>query len=184
MLPIPEGGLADWARLFDEPGTPAAEARLLRPVTTADLDALSVLAAQPTRLADHEYHWTQGWNETNAKTDGIIRWETKVPDSWDEVILQGPHFTIATPFAKQPNENCKHNQDYSEWDLESLHERGIPRTNYQRACDRETYEANLHHWSGRPATSYRRIVPRLMTQPGRARVLHAAILPPGPLHAP
>ena len=107
VLTITEDVLADWARLFDEPGTPAAEARLLRPVTTADLEALSVLADQPIRLADHDYHWTAGWNETGAKTDGTIRWETAVPEIWDEVILQGPHFTVATPFAKQPNENCK-----------------------------------------------------------------------------
>jgi hypothetical protein len=60
--------LADWARLFDEPGTPGAEARLLRPVTAADLEALSVIAHQPRRLADLDYDWTQGWNETNAKT--------------------------------------------------------------------------------------------------------------------
>ena len=119
MLTINEDVLADWAKLFDEPGTPPAEARLLRPVTVADLEALSVLAAQPVRLADHNYRWTQGWNETNARQDGIIT-ETKVPDSWDEVILQGPHFTIATPFNKQPNENCRHNLDYSEWDLETF----------------------------------------------------------------
>ena len=135
VLTITEDVLADWARLFDEPGTPAAEARLLRPVTTADLEALSVLADQPVRLADHDYHWTAGWHEKGAKTDGTIRWETAVPDSWDEVILQGPHFTVATPFAKQPNENCKNNRDYSDWDLEALPERVIPRTNYQRACD-------------------------------------------------
>jgi len=180
VLTITEEVLADWARLFDEPGTPAAEARLLRPVTTADLDALSVLAAQPTRLADHEYHWTRGHEEDRAKTDGIIRWDTKVPDSWDEVILQGPHFTIATPFAKQPNENCKHNQDYSEWDLESLPERVIPRTNYQRACDREKYEANLDHWNGKPSSDYWRLIWRRMTQPGLERSTHPILLPPGP----
>jgi len=182
ILTITEDVLADWARLFDDPGTPAAEARLLRPVTTADLDALSVLAAQPVRLADHDYHWTQGWNETNAKTDGIIRWETAVPDSWDEVILQGPHFTIATPFAKQPNENCKHSGDYSEWDLESLSEHVIPRTNYQRACDPETYTANLDHWDGVPSTSNWRYAWRRMTQPGLERSLQGTLLPPGPLH--
>src|SRR5699024_3980125 len=100
--------LGDWARLFDEPGTPPEHARLLRPVTNQDLAALSVLSEQPVRLADHDYHWTGGWHERGAKDDGYIEWETKIPDSWDDVILQGPHFTVATPFAKQPNENCQH----------------------------------------------------------------------------
>jgi len=174
--------LTDWARLFDEPGTAPEQARLLRPVTRQDLAALSVLADAPVRLADHDYYWTQGWNETNAKTDGFIEWRTEVPPSWDEVILQGPHFTVATPFAKQPNENCRHNLDYSEWDLEALPERVIPRTNYQRACDRDTYDANLAHWNGRPATDSWRIGWRKMTQPGLERSLHACLLPPFASH--
>ena len=182
VVTITEDVLADWARLFDEPGTPAAEARLLRPVTKADLAALSVLADQPVRLADHDYHWSSGWHEKGAKTDGIIEWDTRVPDSWDEVILQGPHFTIATPFNKQPNENCQHNQDYSEWDLENLPDRVIPRTNYQRACDRDTYDASLDHWRGWPSTSRWRLCHRLMTQPGLERSLQSAIILPGPSH--
>ena len=163
--------LADWARLFDEPGTPAAEARLLRPVTTADLEALSVLADQPTRLADHDYHWTQGWNETNAKTDGTIRWETAIRrDSWDEVILQGPHFSVATPFNKQPNENCKNNRDYSDWDLESL-----PATSHppHQLPARLRPHGDLPppastHWNGHPATAHWRIIWRThdSTRPG------------------
>ncbi len=182
VLSIAQRVLADWARLFDEPGTPAAEARLLRPVTTADLDALSVLAAQPVRLADHDYHWTRGHEEDRAKAAGIIRWETTIPGSWDDVILQGPHFTVATPFARQPNEDCRHRLDYSDWDLESLPERVIPRTNYQRATDSDTYDANLDHWDGEPYTGSWRVIWRRMTQPGLERSLHPAIVPPGPQH--
>jgi len=182
LVQIDEDVLSDWAELFDEPGTPPSEARLLRPVTVADLEALSVLAAQPVRLADHVYHWTQGWNETNARADGIIYWETKVPDSWDEVILQGPHFTIATPFNKFPNDPCRNNQDYSEWDLENLPEHVIPRTNYQRACSRANYDASLNHWGGEPSSDRWRVVWRKMTQPGLERSFHAALIPPGPEH--
>ncbi len=182
IVTIDLGVLSDWARLFDEPGTPVKQARLLRPVTRQDLAALSSLADAPTRLADHSYSWTAGWHEKGAKTDGFIEWRTGVPPSWDEVILQGPHFTVATPFAKQPNENCKSKGDYSEWDLESLPERVIPRTNYQRACDRDTYDANLAHWKGRPLTSMFRHVHREMTQPGLERSVQGAIVPPGTTH--
>lgn len=182
ILHVDSSVLADWAKLFDEPGTPAEEARLLRPVTTADLEALSALAAQPVRLADHNYHWTQGWNETNAKTDGTIRWETTVPSSWDDVILQGPHFTVATPFNKQPNEGCKNNLDYSDWDLETLPERVIPRTNYQRACDEPTYHSRLDRWGAGTSSDAWRLAWRKMTQPGPVRSLHACLVPPGPAH--
>lgn len=182
LLTISEDILADWARLFDEPGTPAAEARLLRPVTTADLQALSVLADQPVRLADHAYHWTRGHEEDRAKTDGTIRWQTAVPPSWDEVILQGPHFTVATPFARQPNENCKHNQDYSDWNLETLPEYVIPRTNYQRLCERSEYLSRLKPWLGKPCNEYWRIAWRRMTQSGLERSSHACLIRPGSAH--
>ena len=182
VLTVTREILADWAKLFDDPDTPPSEARLLRPVTVADLNALSVLAAQPTRLADHDYDWTAGLHEKGAKKDGTILWETTTPSQWEEVILQGPHFTVATPFAKQPNENCRNNLDYSEWDLENLPERIIPRTNYQRACDRDTYEATLNHWGGNPSNSYHRLIWRAMTQPESERSLQGSILQPGPTH--
>jgi hypothetical protein len=182
VLTIDEHVLASWVRLFDEPGTPAIEARLLRPITQADLAALDVLANQTRRLADCEYHWTQGWNETNAKRDGFIKWGTAIASSWDEVILQGPHFTVATPFAKEPNENCRHNQDYSPWNLEALPEWVIPRTNYQRACERASFEAAIDHWNDHPSSSYWRHIHREMTQPGLERSVQGALLPPGPTH--
>lgn len=182
VLTITEEILTDWAKLFDEPGTPGSEARLLRPVTVDDLDSLSVLAAQPVRLADHDYRWTRGWEETSAKSDGFIRWDTATPAAWDEAILQGPHFTVATPFAKQPNENCKSKGDWSEWDLETLPEREIPRTNYQRACDFDTYLANLNHWNGEPCTKSWRVAYRRMTNSGLERSLHVCVVPPGPAH--
>jgi hypothetical protein len=182
ILTVDEEVLDGWARLFDEPGTPASQARLLRPVTVADLGALASLAEAPTRLADLPYHWTRGHEEDRAKKERIIRWDNDIADSWDEVVLQGPHFTVATPFAKQPNEHCAHNQDYSQWDLERLPERVIPRTNYQRACDRDTYDANLAVWHDQPSTDRWRMVWRRMTQPGLERSLQSAIVPPGPTH--
>jgi hypothetical protein len=182
VITIDEDVLGSWAKLFDEPGTPPLEARLLRPVTVADLGALEVLADQPTRLADHGYFWTSGFHEKGAKEDGIIEWRTEVSASWDDVILQGPHFTVASSFSKQPNENCSNNRDYSDWDLEALPEWVIPRTNYQRARDRISFIATQDHWKGVPFTKYWRVVWRRMTSSGSERSLQAALLTPGPAH--
>src|SRR5699024_2833375 len=117
-----------------------------------------------------------------AKQEEYIHWSTAVPGSWDEVVLQGPHFHVATPFAKQPNENCRNNLDYSDWDLETLPECVIPRTNYQRACDRERYDAGLSDWNGHPYTDYWRLAWRRMTQPGSERSLISTLITPGPAH--
>jgi hypothetical protein len=172
--------LASWAKLFDEPGTPPEQARLLRPVTCLDLEALDRLAQQPIRLADHPYQWTAGWHEKGAKEDGTIVWRTEVPASLDDIVIQGPHFTVGNPFAKQPNENCRHKTDWSSWDLETLPESVIPRTNYQRSCDGVLFRSRIDDWGGKPSATKFRLVWRAMAASGNERSLHSALVAPGP----
>ncbi|MET9199594.1 restriction endonuclease subunit M [Gordonia sp. NPDC003585] len=179
---ITEPVLRDWARMFDPPGTPATQARLLRPVTREHVEVLRILANSPNRLSDLGYRWTRCFDEDKGKKDGYIEWRTEVPYSASELVYQGPHISVATPFAKEPNENCKSKGDYTTWDLESLPESVIPRTNYQRACDRDSYDAGIPKWGDRPATDYWRVAWRRMTQPGLERSLHAALVRPGVAH--
>ena len=179
---VTETTLTEWAALFDPPGTPAAQARLVRPLTQEHLTVLATIAAQPVRMADVGYRWSSGWNEKNAKEEGYIEWRTEFPGTWDESIWQGPHFTVATPYAKQPNEFCRSKGDYGTWDLEQLPEWVVPRTNYQRACARDRYDADLDHWDGQPFTTFWRVAWRSMTQPGPERSLHATLIPPGVAH--
>ena len=182
ILVITEPELGRWAQLFDEPGTPAVEARLLRPLTMADLDGVSTIAKQTSRLSDRDYHWSSEWHEKGAKTDGTIRWTSSTPASWDEVILQGPHFTVANPSFQLPNEPCRNHRDWAGIELEALPERAIPRTNYSRACDPETFASRLSTWNGSPFRERWRHIHRAMTQPGTERSVQGALIPPGPTH--
>ncbi|WIM87436.1 restriction endonuclease subunit M [Candidatus Mycobacterium wuenschmannii] len=174
--------LKDWAQLFDPPGTPAGQARLLRPITNEHIEILRVFSSQPTRMADVGFWWSRLWDEKGAKSDGTIEWDTRTVEMQRDIILQGPHFSVANPYARQPNEGCKNNQDYAILNLEEIPNSFMPRTNYQRACEVSTYEARLPRWAGRTATDYWRVAWRNMTQPGLERSLHAAIIPPGPAH--
>jgi hypothetical protein len=182
VMQVTKEVLAQWAALFDDPGTPASRARLVRPVTREQLEAVGVMARQSDRLSNLDYEWSVGWNEKTAKEHHFIERRTEYAPSWSEVILQGPHFAVATPYAKEPNEHCRSKGDYSSWDLEQLADRVIPRTNYQRACGRERYEAGLYDWGGSPYTDYWRLVWRRMTQPTSERSLLAALVLPGPAH--
>lgn len=182
LLEVDQAVLEDWVLLFDEPNTAWQEARLLRPHTRQDAEVLDGLAAAEQRLEDRRYRWTRGWEEDKAKKDGTLAKRTAVPSTWDEVILQGPHFVLCNPFAKQPNEGCKNNLDWSTWDLETLSERMIPRTNYQRACSRELYDAGVAHWDGQPSTAAFRAIYRRMAGIGGVRSLQSALVPPGPMH--
>ncbi|MEU3195191.1 type II restriction endonuclease subunit M [Streptomyces sp. NPDC006996] len=174
--------LGAWAALVDPEGTPEVEARMLRTLTKRDNEASIALSSFPLRLGDYEFWWTSALHEKGAKEDGIIERRTETPSSWSDVILQGPHFSVATPFSKEPNPGCKSNKDYSAQSLESLAVSVLPRTNYQRACSIVEFAGAQGDWSGRAPSSYYRVAWRRMVDPITERTLQAALLPPGPTH--
>lgn len=174
--------LEDWVRLFDEAGTPAVESRLIRPLTTADLGALSVFAKQPRRLGSTERYWTRGFDEDKLKNEGTGVWRTEFPADLDDCILQGPHIINGTPFAQQPRENCKNNTDWEAVDLETLPSDFIPRTNYQRLVHKAEFVRRQTKWNGEPYTTRYREAHREFVGPGSVRTLQACILPPGVSH--
>ncbi|MCZ2859985.1 DNA methyltransferase [Blastococcus sp. VKM Ac-2987] len=181
IVRVDEVVLANWAGLIDEPGTAPAEARMLRPVNTASQIVLDKLARAP-RFGEIRFHWTRGWEEDADRKAGYFHGQSAVPSSWDDVILQGPHLTVANPFARQPNENARNRQDTTAWDLEALADRAIPRTNYQRAKTPEQYFAGYSRWDGKPSNEFFRLAWRDMADSFTVRTLHAAVLPPGPTH--
>ena len=102
---------------------------MVYPVNRASMSVLEKLSKAPrvrelgcsTRLA----------GTRRRPEEGLFRGRLQGQRSWDDVILQGPHFTVANPFAKQPNPTMKNNLDWTEIDLEALPADFIPRTSYQ-----------------------------------------------------
>jgi len=181
VIHVDETVLARWAALIDEPGTPPAEARMLRPVNTASQLVLNKLAEAP-RFDALNFEWTRGWEEDADRKAGYFEAASSVPTTLNDVILQGPHITVANPFARQPNENARNRQDTTAWDLEALPERAITRTNYRRAKPGPDYIAGYPRWKGKPANEFFRLAWRRMADPSTVRSLHAALIPPGPTH--
>lgn len=173
--------LSRWRDLVDTPETPAAEARMLYPVNRASAEVLEKIAAAP-RLADVGFQWTAGWHESADRKLGYFESRSAVPTRWSDVILQGPHLTVATPLYQQGNPTMRSNADYSRIDLETLPEDFIPRTNYQVARPEAEYQAAYSHWDGNPSSNYYRLAWRAMADPATVRTLHSAIIPPGPAH--
>src|SRR5699024_9111030 len=98
-----------WAKLTGAGS--AASAQLLYPVSNAEAEAIEALAEAKLRLGDDTLLISRGYDEANAKKDGLIQWDTSQSGALKDVILQGPHLSQGNPFAKQPNIPCKHNQD-------------------------------------------------------------------------
>ena len=142
---------------------------------------MEVLAEAP-RLDELDLKFSAGWNETTDRAKGyfVQRWGR--PDSWSDVILQGPHIHVANPAFKQPNETMKHNQDWSDVDLEKLPADFIPITAYKPAGDRAKYDADYTHWDGEPARNHYRLAWRAMAANTGERTLIPAMVPPGSTH--
>lgn len=175
--------LTVWADILDEPQTPAMHARMVYPINGASSRVLKKLSQAP-RVRGLELRSSTGWNETTDRRKGYFEVGSSTPASWDNVILQGPHFAVGNPFSKQPREVVRSNNDWDEIDTEALTEDYIPRTAYQPSAEKAKYDADYGSWiqpdgSSAPVRSYFRLVWRRMAGISGARSLNAAIYPPG-----
>ncbi|MFJ4939645.1 class I SAM-dependent DNA methyltransferase [Streptomyces pseudovenezuelae] len=182
LIQVDRAQLASWNQISGNTHTPTDQAALLYPLTTQEQKAITTLAGVHERLAAQMPWISRGYDEANDKTMGVIRWETTHTTSLDEAILQGPHFSIATPFAQRPNIPCRHRNDYTPWDIEHLPENATPVSNYVRASPEHTYKKSQDRWGGKPYTEYFRMAWREMIPPSNERSLFAALIPPGPAH--
>lgn len=182
VVRIDEEALALFAKLYDPPGTPSREARLPVVHSVEILEVLRRFAEVPRTLGSlsGQYYCTEHFHETNQQKDGTIRRDTRFPENAGEWVVSGPHFYVGNPFNKTPNENCRHNQDYSPIDLTQIPNDYLPRTNYVPACSPAEYRERTPHWNGKPVTEFYRHVHRKMLAPSGERTLISAICPPGP----
>ncbi len=177
--------LALFAKLYDEPGTPPEQARL--PVVHSQdiLEVLRRFADVSQRLGDCRDEWIgvcKHIDESERIKDGTIGRETAHAKTLEEWVVSGPHFYVGTPFNKNPNEGCRHNQDYSTLDLTSLATDFLPRTNHIILCPRPKFRQLAPKWLGLPVTTRYRHVHREMVAPTGERTLVSAIIPPEASH--
>ena len=176
---VDAGVLETWRDMLESPDTPVGQTRMVYAVNGSSAHVLEVLAEAP-RIGELDLQFSAGWNETTDRAKGyfVQRWGR--PDSWDDVILQGPHLFVANPAFKQPNSTMKSNKDWSDVDLEKLPADFIPITAYKPAGDRATYDAAVVKACGDP--SEYAIAWRSMAANTGERTLIPALIPPGLAH--
>lgn len=185
IISVDSSVLKLFAELYDEPGTPAIQARLPAIHSQELISVLEKFAQQPKRLGDlkGEYYSTVMFDETYAQRDGTIKRQTQFPESAEQWILSGPHFFVGTSFYKTPRPICKEKADYNVLDLTDLPPDYLPRTNYIPACDPAEYQRRIPRvpWieAGeavpRKVTEYYRLFCRAMISIGAEKGLVAAI---------
>ncbi|TXH28121.1 MAG: restriction endonuclease [Mycobacterium sp.] len=178
--------LRSWHAVLETDDVPIAQTRMVYAVNKATAAVLDKLAAAP-RIGDLGLLFSPGWHEKNDRTKGFFDSEWGVPESWDSVILQGPHLYVATPLYKTPNETMLNHLDWTETDFEVLAPDAIPATSYKPRGDRAQYGDRYPRWSLRDGTTVSaradfRVAWRRMAANTGERTLIPAIIPPDAAH--
>ena len=181
IITVDEETLKVWNSIIEEPGTPLLETRTVYSVNSEAAAVLAKLAEAP-RIKSLGLKFSNGWHETADKKAGYFDSSWQHPDSWDDVILQGPHLGVSTPMIKQPNPTMKHNQDWSEIDLEAISEDFIPATAFLPERSEVNYDAGytFHRWADGQEVedrSFYRFAWRKMAATTGFRTLYSALIP-------
>lgn len=174
-----------WNSIIEEPGTPLLETRTVYSVNSEAAAVLAKLAEAP-RIKDLGLQFSSGWHETADKKAGYFDSSWQHPESWDDVILQGPHLGVSTPMIKQPNPTMKHNQDWSEIDLEAISEDFIPATAYLPNRSVKTYDRDYGLWEVDGdqvlVKDQYRVAWRIMAATTGFRTVYPSLIPRGAVH--
>ena len=177
--------LQTWHAVLESDEVPVGQSRMVYTVNRSTAAVLDKLSKAP-RVGSLGLQFSRGWDESIDRKKGFFDSEWGVPDSWEDVILQGPHIHVATPFYKLPNPTMLHNQDWTAVDLEALPPHAIPATSYKPRGARTTYEGSYTRWEigGRPvsARDVYRVGWRRMAANTGERTLTPALVPPGAAH--
>ncbi len=185
ILTVDADELQVWNSILEDPGTPLPHTRMVYTVNTEAAAVLAKLAEAP-RMKQLGLQFSGGWNETTDKKKGYFDTEWKHPETWKDVILQGPHLGLSTPMIKQPNPSMKNNLDWSEVDFEAMPADFIPATAYQPDRSISTYDADYGTWTidDEPVEvlSTFRVAWRRMAASTGFRTMYPSIIPPGSGH--
>ncbi|MEV7989043.1 class I SAM-dependent DNA methyltransferase [Micromonospora sp. NPDC085948] len=182
---VTEETLRAWHATMETDEVPIRQTRMVYAVNQSSAAVLEKLS-HAGRIGDLGLRFSRGWDESIDRKKGYFESEWGVPDSWDDVILQGPHLFVSTPLYKEPNESLRNNQDWSVTDFEALSADAIPATAYQPRGDRYDYDCAYTDWGDEdhpdPARDHYRIAWRRMAANQGERTLIPAIIPPGAAH--
>lgn len=189
-LNVDDGVLATWKHALETSQVPVRRTRMLYAVNRSAETVIAKLSNSP-RIAEQKLCFSPGWHEKSDRTKGVFDTQWGIPDTWSDVILQGPHLYVSTPLYKSPNATLANNLDWSQIDFESLENDAVPTTSYKRAASREVYDASYTFWSPNSSDGSARLIPardryrvawRGMAANTGERTLIPAIIPPGAAH--
>ena len=187
LIPVGEQALGLFAQLYDEPGTPARQARLPALHSQQLQSVLEKFAAAPKRLGDlqGEYIALEIGTKPTAQKDGTIRRDTSFPaDAIRAGALRTPLLCGLTLY-KTPRTVCTEKGHYDCLDLTTLPDDYLPRTNYRPDVSASEYRARTPRvpWGEKkPVTDFYRVISREMLSQSGERTFIPSLSPEGAGH--
>lgn len=130
-----------------------------------------------------QLYYTQMWNETNSRKEGIIDKVERFPSSPLEMIYAGTHIGLSNPLYKGSKRKCDSNRAFDAIDLTSIPDRFFQRGHFEIACPVDEFIRKIPEtpW-GEPYHSSYRIAARKMIDCGGERTLISTIISPKTTH--
>nr|WP_090276601.1 DNA methyltransferase [Mycolicibacterium komanii]CRL70030.1 type II restriction enzyme methylase subunit [Mycolicibacterium komanii] len=187
---VSNDSLAIWKDMLESADVPAEQTRMVYTVNRSVASVLQKLAGA-SRIGESGLRFSRGWDESIDRKKGFFDIDWGLPNSWDDVILQGSHLFVGTPFYKSPNPTMANHRDWSLTDYEALVEDALPVTIYKPRGSRERYDTDYTSWTIADGTAAERIVRardcyrvawRKMAANTGERTLIPALIPPGSAH--
>ncbi|MEU7778803.1 class I SAM-dependent DNA methyltransferase [Micromonospora parva] len=185
IITVTDDTLGTWHAILENSTDPVRQTRM---VYTANGSVARVLAklSHAERISELSLQFSRGWDESRDRKNGRFATSWGTPNSWDDVIIQGPHLFVATPMYKTPNKTMRHNQDWSATDFENLAPNAVPVTAYKPVGSRYDYDHAYTNWGSeddpKPARDFYRVAWRAMAANTGERTLIPAVIPPGAAH--
>jgi hypothetical protein len=163
---------------------PFQEIKLTSIHANSIVSILKKMSLFKTSCRDYNFYATDGWNQTNAVKDRIIKKEIKSPIFEDyEMIYSGPNFHVANPCYKTSRPELKSNKDYDVIAHSLSYKSPISRTNYLPDINFKKNQKNVVF--GRKKLiwieTYRLGFSEMISIPGE-RTLQSFLLPPKSSH--
>lgn len=136
LINITEAVLTNFAALFEDSTTPAAQARLPQAQGRPILSVIDRISRYNLRLSSIRglYFYSEMFHESNAQKAGLIIRQDRPsyqPSKTEEMIVSGPIINIARPWVKTARSTSVQKDQYDPVDLTEITDSFLPRTVYR-----------------------------------------------------
>ena len=157
--------------------------RFIQPFAKSEISALRKFSEAAKKFTGSMDLQLSGmWDEAAAQKNGTIKKGTDFRGTPENTIYSGTAIHVGNPLYKTPRRGCKSNKDFEYFDLATISNDYLPRSNFCPAVDLSDYRQQLpasRFAPGRSHSSHFRLAVRAMVALNGERSLISCIFPPG-----